>query len=103
MIVNAGASYAITPDWNVAMDLTDLARQDIRYENYLDRLRFGTEYRLEALQEVLGITGRIGMADRQWTLGLGLNLFRVLQVDAAYAHDSYVNARSYFLQARLGW
>lgn len=103
VIVNAGASYAITPDWNVAMDLTDLARQDIRYENYLDRLRFGTEYRLEALQDVLGITGRIGMADRQWTLGLGLNLFRVLQVDAAYAHDSYVNARSYFLQARLGW
>ena len=103
VIVNIGASYAITPEWNVAIDVTDLARQDIRYENYFDRLRFGTEYRLEAMEEVLGITGRIGMADRQWTLGLGLNVFRVLQVDAAYAHDSYVNARSYFLQARLGW
>jgi hypothetical protein len=103
VIVNIGARHPITPQWDVALDIADVAQQDIRYENYLDRVRIGTEYRLEAMKEVLGVAGRIGMADRQWTLGLGFNIFRVLQLDAAYAHDSYVSARSYFLQARLGW
>ncbi len=103
VIVNVGARHPITPQWDVALDITDITRQDIRYENYIDRFRFGTEYRLEAMKDILGIAGRVGMADRQWTLGVGLNLFRVFQLDAAYAHDSYVNARSYFLQARLGW
>ncbi|MCC6398041.1 MAG: hypothetical protein IT282_13575 [Bacteroidetes bacterium] len=103
VIVNIGARHPITPQWDVALDITDVAKQDFRYENYFDRLRIGTEYRLEAMDDMLGISGRLGMADRQWTLGVGVNLFRVLQLDAAYAHDSYVNARSYFLQARLGW
>lgn len=103
IIVSVGAHHAITPAWDVALDVHDVAKQDLRYDNYLDRVRVGTEYRLHAFAEWLGIAGRIGMADRQWTLGLGLNLGRVLQIDGAYAHDSYVQARSYFLQARLGW
>jgi hypothetical protein len=103
VILNIGARHPISPAWDVALDVHDVARQDIRYANYLDRVRVGTEYRLDAIKNQLGIAGRIGMADRQWTLGLGVNIFRVLQIDAAYAHDSYVQARSYFVQARLGW
>ncbi len=103
LIVSVGAHHAITPQWDVALDIHDVAEQDVRYGNYLDRVRIGTEYRLDAIDNSLGIVGRLGMADRQWTLGLGLNIFRALQIDAAYAHDSYVDARSYFLQARLGW
>ena len=103
IIISVGAHHAITPQWDVALDIHDLTKQDLRYDKYLDRIRIGTEYRLDAIDGSLGIVGRIGMADRQWTLGLGLNIFRVLQIDAAYAHDSYVQARSYFLQARLGW
>ncbi len=103
VIVSIGAHHALTRDWDVALDVHDVAKQDLRYDNYLDRVRVGTEYRLDAITDQLGIAGRLGMADRQWTLGLGLNIFRVLQIDAAYAHDSYVQTRSYFLQARLGW
>jgi hypothetical protein len=103
IIISVGAHHAITPQWDVALDIHDLTKQDLRYDKYLDRIRIGTEYRLDAIDGSLGIVGRIGMADRQWTLGLGLNIFRVLQIDAAYAHDSYVQTRSYFLQARLGW
>ena len=103
IIVSIGAHHAITPDWNVALDVHDVAKQDQRYDTYLDRVRVGTEYRVHAIADWLGIAGRLGMADRQWTLGLGVNLGRVLQIDGAYAHDSYVQARSYFLQARLGW
>ena len=103
LIISVGAHHAITPQWDVALDIHDVAKQDLRYDNYLDRVRIGTEYRLDAIDNSLGIVGRLGMADRQWTLGVGLNIFRALQIDAAYAHDSYVDARSYFLQARLGW
>jgi hypothetical protein len=103
IIISVGAHHPITPQWDAALDIHDIAKQDLRYDNYLDRVRIGTEYRLDAIDQSLGIVGRIGMANRQWTLGLGLNIFRVLQIDAAYAHDSYVQARSYFLQARLGW
>jgi hypothetical protein len=103
VIVNIGAHHPITPDWDVALDVHDVAKQDLRYDNYLDRVRVGMEYRVDAIANWLGIAGRLGMADRQWTLGLGVNLGRVLQIDGAYAHDSYVQARSYFLQARLGW
>lgn len=103
VILSAGVRHPITPRWDIALDIHDIAQQDVRYGNTLDRVRIGTEYRLDAIDSVLGITGRIGMADRQWTLGIGLNIFRVLQLDGAYAHDSYVDARSYFVQARLGW
>jgi hypothetical protein len=103
VIVSIGAHHAITPDWDVALDVHDVAKQDLRYDTYMDRVRVGTEYRLHTLAKWLGISGRLGMADRQWTLGFGVNVFRVLQIDAAYAHDSYVQARSYFVQARLGW
>ena len=103
LIISVGAHHAITPQWDMAFDVHDVAKQDSRYDTYLDRVRIGTEYRLDAIDSSLGIVGRLGMADRQWTLGVGLNIFRALQIDAAYAHDSYVNARSYFLQARLGW
>jgi hypothetical protein len=103
VILNVGACQPLTPQWDVALDIVDVAQQDVRYERYLERLRIGTEYRLEAIDHVLGVTPRIGLANLQVTVGLGLNIFRVLQIDAAYAHDTYVNAWSYFLQARLGW
>jgi hypothetical protein len=103
VILNVGARHPITPEWDVELDLVDIAAQDARYDRYGQRLRIGTEYRLEAIDNSLGITPRLGMADLELTFGLGLNIFRVLQIDAAYAHDSYVNARSYFLQVRLGW
>lgn len=103
VILNIGARQPITPQWDVALDIVDLAKQDARFERYAERLRFGMEYRLDAIDDVLGITPRVGMADLQLTLGVGVNVFRVLQIDAAYAHDSYVDSWSYFLQARLGW
>ncbi len=102
-LIHIGARQPITPEWDIAVDITDLTAGDVRYENYLDRVRIGMEYRVGVLEGKLGMSGRLGMADRQWTLGIGVNIFRVLQLDAAYAHDSYVNTRSYFLQARLGW
>lgn len=103
VMLNIGARHPITPQWDVALDITDVAGQDARYARYAERIRIGTEYRLDAIDGELGITPRVGMSDLQVAVGLGVNLFRVLQIDAAYAHDSYVDANSYFLQVRLGW
>jgi hypothetical protein len=103
VILNIGARHPITPQWDVALDIVDVAKQDARYEQYAQRLRIGTEYRLDAVDDMLGITPRLGMADLQLTVGVGVNIYRVLQIDAAYGHDSYVDSWSYFLQARLGW
>jgi hypothetical protein len=103
VVLNIGARHSITPVWDVALDITDLADQDARYKRYAERIRIGTEYRLDAIDGEFGIVPRLGMSDLQLSVGLGVNLFRVLQIDAAYAHDSYVDAQSYFLQVRLGW
>jgi hypothetical protein len=102
-IMNLGTRYAVTKACDVAFDLADVAAQDQRYENYGQRFRIGAEYRLEAMPDVVGITPRLGAADSHFTFGLGLNLFRVLQIDGAYAWDTFVQDWSYFAQLRLGW
>ena len=102
-IMNAGTRYAITREWDVAFDIADIAAQDERFENYGQRFRLGTEYRLDAIKDVLGIAPRLGYADSRLTFGVGLNLFRFIQIDGAYAVDSFIQERSYFAQLRIGW
>lgn len=101
-LMNIGATHPITRDWDVSFDLVDVAEQDSRFEKYSERIRIGTEYRFNFMNN-LGITPRIGMADNHLTLGLGLNIFRAFQADAAYAYDNYVRDNAYFVQVRFGW
>ncbi len=102
-IANIGALYPITPSWDVCLDWVDIAAQDIRFDKYADRFRLGTEYRYDLIADYLGVAPRLGFADRHITAGLGLNLFRALQIDGAYAFDSFIQANSYYVQARVGW
>jgi hypothetical protein len=102
-IANLGVHHPLTEHWDAEFDWVDIAAQDVRFEKYIDRFRIGTEYRLDAIKDLLGVAGRLGVADRRITLGFGLNLFRALQIDAAYAHDSFVQESSYYAQVRLGW
>src|SRR5690606_34088397 len=74
MIFNIGAVHPLTPDWDVAFDWVDITEQDVRFEDYMERLRIGTEYRLDAVKEKLGVAFRIGMADKRFTGGIGFNL-----------------------------
>lgn len=101
-IMNLGITHPVTSNWDVSVDIADMAEQNTLYEKYFERFRAGTEYRWNAMNN-LGIATRVGMADEHLTLGLGLNLFRVLQIDAAYAYDNYVADNTYYLQLRLGW
>ena len=102
-IINLGVAQQITRNFDVAFDWVDIAEQELLYDKYTERLRIGAEYRLDAMERLLGITGRIGFADNHPTFGLGLNLFRALQIDGAYAWDSFVDDYSYFAQMRIGW
>jgi hypothetical protein len=103
VIANFGAVQAVTENWDVAFDLADIAKQDISYEDYWARFRLGTEYRLDAIEDKLGVAFRIGMADKRFTGGIGLNIYRALQLDGAYAYDDFVGSNSYFVQVKLGW
>lgn len=103
MIINVGAIHPITENWDVAFDWVDISEQDIRFEDYWERLRLGTEYRLDAVKEKLGIAFRLGMSDKRFTGGIGFNIYKALQLDGAYAYDNYVGTYSYFAQIKIGW
>ena len=102
-VMSAGASQPITPHWDASFEWVDIAAQDPKHVNFTGRLRLGTEYRLEAIPEMLGIAFRGGVAERKLAGGVGLNLGRVLQIDAAYAWDNYVDDDGVFVSLRLGW
>jgi len=103
MIINVGAVHPITENWDVALDWVDISEQDIRFEDYWERFRLGTEYRLDAVKEKLGVAFRIGMADARFTGGIGFNLYKAVQLDGAYAWDNYVGDYSYYAQIKIGW
>ncbi|HWP83386.1 MAG TPA: conjugal transfer protein TraF [Bacteroidota bacterium] len=102
-VANIGLLHPLTDQWDIAFDWSDIFAQDIRFESTAERFRIGTEYRLDALTEVLGLALRGGLADGQITIGLGLNLFRVIQIDGAIAKDQFVGERAYFGQIKIGW
>ncbi len=101
-LVNLGANYSINRNWDVSFELADAADQDTRYNFYENRIRFGSEYRLETSNN-FGVAFRAGLADSRFTGGLGFNIFRVFQIDAAYAYDEFVQSYSFYGQIKFGW
>ncbi len=102
ILINLGANYSINRNWDVSFELADAADQDTRYNFYENRIRIGSEYRLETANN-FGVAFRVGLADSRFTGGLGFNIFRVFQIDAAYAYDEYVQTYSYYGQIKFGW
>ncbi len=98
LLINAGVCHPLRSNWVIAADWVDILAQDDSYDSYLERFRLGTEYRL--LNGLLALRG--GVADKTLTLGTGLSV-KVLQVDAAYAYDRFVDDRAYMVQLKLGW
>jgi hypothetical protein len=103
MIINVGATHPITQNWDVSLDWVDISDQDIKFTDYTERFRIGTEYRLDAIKQKLGVAFRLGMADEKLTGGIGFNIYKALQIDGAYAYDNYVESYSYYAQIKLGW
>ncbi len=103
MIINLGVIHPVTDNMDLTFDWADISKQDFRFEDYWSRFRFGTEYRLDVMSDLLGIAFRAGMADKRFTGGIGINLFRALQVDGAYAYDNYVHSYAYYGEIKLGW
>jgi hypothetical protein len=102
-LAHIGATHAITPDWDVAVDWVDVASQDESYERYADRFRLGTEYRLEVAPGSFGTAFRLGMASTHFAGGLGLSFWRVVQLDGAYAFDHFIGDDAFYAQIKIGW
>lgn len=102
-LMNLGVTHPIMHNWEASFDWVDIAAQDERHVNFGGRLRLGTEFRLDAIPNSLGIAFRGGVAERKLAGGVGLNLFRAVQIDGAYAWDNYVKDDAVYVQLRFGW
>lgn len=102
-LVNLGFNQPITENWNVSLDIVDIAEQDSRYESYWDRFRFGTEYRYEPFKDRLMLIPRFGIMDSRIAVGFGMQIIKVVHLDGAYAYDRFVDAFSYYMQMRVAW
>jgi hypothetical protein len=103
VLINLGVTHPLMKNWDSSLDVVDIAAQDEKHVNFGGRIRLGTEYRLEAIPGSLGIAFRGGLAERKLAGGVGLNLFRVVQIDGAYGWDYYVDDYAVFAQLRFGW
>jgi len=102
-LANLGANYHINKSWDASLDWVDIANQDDKFEHYFDRFRIGTEYRLDAIRDKLGVAFRGGLAAARPTVGLGLNIFNIVQIDGAYAYDPFFSEYAWYGQLRIGW
>jgi hypothetical protein len=102
-LANAGVNYAAMPNWDASFDWVDIADQDKSFSNYVEHFRLGTEYRLDAVPGSLGIAFRGGLATKHFGGGVGLNIYRVVQIDFAYAYSLIIDAYAYFGQVKIGW
>jgi hypothetical protein len=102
-IMSLGVCHPLTKNWDIAFDWVDIAENDSRYENTEDRIRLGTEYRWNVLKSALTLTPRLGLSDQRISLGLGLNILKLIHLDGAYAYDRFVNENAYYAQLKIGW
>jgi hypothetical protein len=93
LIANVGVSFAVTDDWDAAFELVDVAQQVTSFKNYAQRFGFGMEYRLHLFDDDLQLAPRIGFANVETTFGLGVKIFDLVRLDAAYYTSAIVQAR----------
>jgi len=102
-IMSVGLYHSLTENWDIAFDWVDIAENDSRYEVTVDRIRLGTEYEFDLLDNNLLITPRLGMSDQRLALGLGLKIVNLIQIDGAYAYNNFINKKIYHIQCAIGW
>ena len=95
-LANVGVLQNIFDFWDVSLDIVDLFKNDPAFEEYTDRIRLGSEFRL--LNDMLAF--RAGLSDLRATAGFGLNL-KYAQFDFAYAYDNFITNYSLYLQLKL--
>lgn len=98
LLVNIGSFHKINSEWDVSCDLVDLFMQNENFDNFFERVRLGSEYRL--LKNIFAI--RAGLADNNFTFGAGVNL-KIVQFDLAYAYDNFIDERVWLGQLKFGW
>jgi hypothetical protein len=100
LLANAGLSRPIRPNWDVSVDWVDILSKDDTYNSTAERIRLGTEYRIIRRQAELALRG--GVAQKRLAIGAGLKT-RIVQIDVAYARDSFLEKNAIFSQIQIGW
>jgi hypothetical protein len=98
VVMDVGISYPLLSNWDVALELTDVLRELTRYDDYGERIRLGTEYRLGLFEGVLLVAPRAGIAAKSPTFGLGLKVGGLFTMDAAYYPSLIENIEAVGLQ-----
>jgi hypothetical protein len=100
-LLSSGATWQPLPNLYIAGEWADmLARDNIRYSEYIERFRLGVEYSF--LKEIVSL--RTGMANLRPTIGGGISLpiWRFnLDLDMAYAHTKLTDSRATYIQLKI--
>ena len=102
-VADAGVVYRAVDDLDFAFQLVDIAAQQGRYRTYLERFRFGAEYRFKFLAGALVVPVRMGLAEMIPTFGMGIGYRDLLRVDGGYFASSIQRNRSIGLQITVNW
>lgn len=102
LLLNLGVYQPLTESWSAALDWVDVAAQDSKFEHYVDRFRLGTEYQMRFSRNRFVLAARAGLAEMRPTFGLGVNIFQYVQLDVAYAHDTFLDENIVFGQLKVG-
>ncbi len=101
---SAGAMVHATDDLDFTFEWVDIAaQQDVRFDSYIDRFRFGAEYRFHFFGDALIVPVRMGLAELLPTFGVGAGFGKILQIDLAYFTSNLRKVRSLGAQVRLSW
>jgi len=104
VVANVGVLFPITRNWDASFELVDIAQQVTTYSNYAQRFGFGMEYRLHFFGDYFNVSPRIGFANVEGTLGLGLSYRHLIMLDAAYYTSRIVQARKNIaVQLSVNW
>ncbi|MGA9118053.1 MAG: hypothetical protein WB699_01695 [Bacteroidota bacterium] len=103
LLINLGASQPVIKGLLVSVDWVDVAAQNQEYEAYIERFRIGAEYTLETSPGGFAVAGRLGLADKRFTGGLGISFWKFVRIDGAYAYDQLIGDNSWFASVVFGF
>ncbi len=102
-VANIGMLLPVSDDWDISVELVDIAQQESLYKNYAQRFGFGTEYRFHFLHDDLHVAPRFGLLNSEPSLGIGVRYRDIVALDGAYFAASQPLQRKNFAVQLTAW
>jgi len=98
---NLGIYHDFNRHLSLGMDWQDIFENESRYQSTGGRLRFGGQYEQPVWSDKLTVTGRLGFGDEHVCGGLGIEIYKAVILDGAYAWDPIIESYAYHTQLRI--